>query len=162
LKILNISKTKKTVLIALALSTLLLALSEKQFTMVHVTFAADSYGSDINFVEIHQWNGTAYVLKDNLTATGGSVRVVDTQIVKFIVNVKFNDTLATDTTEAVSYTRIYMNISESVWTNAELNNTSCSSSGGFYWIEEEGVWNQTGKPEAGVTYECTVLYQGYY
>ena len=129
-------------------------------------YAADAEGNDINFVEVWQWNGTDYDLKGNVTLSGQSVIVNDNQTVKFIVSIKFNSTLASSQNEAVSFTRVYMNItydSSFIWQNKELNNTSVSGpSGGFYWIKENGVWNSTGYPAAGVTYECSILYQGYY
>jgi len=130
--------------------------------LVMLAFASDSYGDDINFIEVWQWNGSDYMLEANFTSTGGSCLVVEDEAVKVIVSIKFNDTLASSEAEAISYTRVYMNISEGIWTNEEMNNTSCVHSGDFYWLKEEGVWNQTGYPVSGVTYECGVLYQGYY
>jgi len=124
--------------------------------------AVDAYGNDIQYVEIHQYNGTHWNLVENFTSTGGSCRVNDEWPTNFTVSIKFNSTFASSTAEAISYTRVYMNISESVWTNAELNNTACSLVGSFYILTEQGHWNETGKPEAGITYECSVLYQGYY
>ena len=129
---------------------------------IHLAWAADAYGNDIQFVEIHQYNGSAWNLVENFTSSGGSTRVHDGWPTNFSVSIKFNSTFASSTAEAISYTRVYMNISQSVWTNEELNNTACSLIGDFYVLEEEGHWNQTGKPESGVTYECSVLYQGYY
>lgn len=125
-------------------------------------FASDSYGDDINFIEVWQWNSSHYVLEANFTSTDQSCLIVENQPIKIIVSIKFNDTLASSEAEAISYTRVYMNISEGIWTNEELNHTSCFHSGDFYWLKENGVWNQTGYPVAGVTYECSVLYQGYY
>jgi len=113
-------------------------------------------------VEVHQYNGTAWNLVANFTSSGGSTSVHDSWPTNFTVNIKFNSTLAGSTAEAISYTRVYMNISSSVWTNEELNNTACSLVGSFYILEEQGHWNQTGKPAEGVTYECAVSYQGYY
>ena len=59
---------------------------------------------------------------------------------------------------------IYMNITNegTIWNDAELNNTDCNLVGDFYILNENGVWNSTGKPTGGVTYACSVLYQGYY
>lgn len=122
---------------------------------------SDSYGNDINYIEIWQWNGTAYLLKGNLTESGGNVRVNDNQTLKFLVNIRFNDTLASDNDEAISYTKVYMNITD-IWANEELTNIACEGSGGFYWLTEQAIWNQTDYPLAGVTYECAVSYQAYY
>jgi len=132
------------------------------FTIFRLVYGSDAYGNDIQFVEVHQYNGSAWNLVHNFTSSGGSCRVHDGWITNFTVSIKFNSTFASNNEEAISYTRVYMNISESVWTNEELNNTACSLVGSFYILEEQGCWNQTGKPESGVTYECSVLYQGYY
>ena len=129
---------------------------------VMLAFASDAHGDDINFIEVWQWNTSDYVLKANFTSIGGSCLVDDDEAIKVIVSIKFNDTLASSEAEAISYTRLYMNISEGIWTNKELNNTSCLHSGAFYWLKENGIWNQTGKPQWGITYECSVLYQGKY
>lgn len=126
--------------------------------------AADSFGNDINFIEVWQWNGTGYILKANFTSTDQSVRVHDGDAIKFVVSIKFNSTFADSTAEAIEFTRIHMNITDggTIWNNEELNNTSCSLVGSFYMLQEEGVWNNTGYPAAGVVYTCNVLYQGYY
>lgn len=133
-------------------------------TFIHLAYAADSYSNDIDSVEVWQWNGTAYELRHNLTSSGGTYRIYDNQTTKFVVNIMFNSTLAASTAEAISFTRVYMNITDggTIWNDAELNNTSCALFGDFYCLAEEGVWNSTGKPTAGVTYACSVLYQGYY
>jgi len=135
---------------------------QNDLPMFHLVYGSDLYGNDIQFVEIWQYNGSYWNLIKNFTSSGGNCRVHDGWVTNFTVNIKFNNTFASSTSEAIDYTRVYMNISESVWTNEELNNTSCSLVGDFYILEEEGHWNQTGKPESGVTYECSVLYQGYY
>jgi len=132
------------------------------FTFIRLAWAADAYGNDIQFVEIWQYNGSNWNLVENFTSSGGSCRVHDSYPTNFTVSLKFNSTLASSTAEAISYARVYMNISESVWTNAELNNTACSLVGDYYILEEQGHWNQTGKPESGITYEFSVLFQGYY
>ena len=155
---------KKQIGIGIVLIGILLsvALVFPNGTFIRLAWAADAYGNDIQFVEIHQYNGTDWNLVENFTSSGGSCRVHDGWPTNFSVSIKFNSTFASSTAEAISYTRVYMNISESVWTNEELNNTACSLVGSFYILEEQGHWNQTGKPESGVTYECSVLYQGYY
>jgi len=127
----------------------------------HTVFAVDSYGNDINFIEVWQYNGTDYILLANFTSSGGSVRVHDNWVINFTVGIRFNSTLASSTAEAISYTRVYMNIT-GIWINVELNNTSCTLIGNYYYLTEQGHWNQTGYPEAGVTYTCSIVYQGYY
>jgi glycerol-3-phosphate dehydrogenase len=129
-----------------------------------IVYAADSYGNDINFVEVWQYNETAWNLLANFTTTGGSVRVHDSWVMNFTVGIKVNSTLVSSSAEAISYTRVYMNITDggTIWNNVELNNTACSLVGSYYYLTEQGHWNATGKPSAGVTYACSILYQAYY
>lgn len=133
-------------------------------TFLNLAYAADAYGNDILWVAIYQYNGTAWNLVWNITSSGGSYRVHDAWAINFTVCIQFNNTLASSTAEAIDYTRVYMNITDggTVWNNEELNNTACTLEGDYYVLLEEGYWNEVGKPEAGVTYECAVLYQGYY
>jgi len=156
------NKLKKILLAPAFLSCLLIFALLFGGSSVRLVFAADVHGNDINYIEVWQWNGTGYELRANFTSTGQSVRVEENYTIKFVVEIQFNATLAADTAEAISYTRVYMNISEGVWSNEELNNTSCSLIGNFYHLKEEGVWNQTGLPAEGVSYVCQVAYQGYY
>jgi len=125
----------------------------------------DSYGNVIVYLCIYQWNGSAWILKLNHTTDASfSTRLVANYPVKFTVKWRLNNTLASSEAEAVSYTRVYMNITNggTIWNNEELNNTSTSSDADYYYGVEEGIWNQTGKPVAGTTYSCSALYQAYY
>lgn len=162
-------RVDKRALIAIPLGVLLAFAVFSQVNrdcFVSIVYGADAYGSDIDYVEIWQWNGTDYVLRHNITTDpgGATYRIYNEQVVKFIVSIMFNDTLASSNQEAIDFTKVYANITDggSSWNNAEFNNTACSSSGGFYWLKEEGVWNQTGKPTGGVTYAVSIRYDGYY
>jgi hypothetical protein len=155
----------RLILIAtLSLCLTLLVTLAPSFPFVTLVFAADSYGNNINYVEVWQYNGTGWALLANFTATGGSVRVHDGWPTNFTVGIQLNSTLATSTAEAISYTRVYMNITDggTIWNNVELNNTACSLSGSYYLLTEQGYWNTTGQPVTGVTYACSILYQAYY
>jgi len=127
-----------------------------QFPHRYTVLAVDSYGDDINYIEI--WEGDT--LKANFTSGGGTVKVNASKQIKFVVSIKFNSSLASSDTEAVDYTKVLMNITE-IWTNMELNNTSVVQNGDFYFLKEEGVLASDTLTE-GETYECSVLYQGYY
>ena len=157
------SLKRKFLVLTLILPLLLLSLLMMQNDTM-IVYAADSYGNDINFIEVWQYNGSAWNLLANFTSTGGSVRVHDSWAMNFTVGIQINSTLVSSTSEAIDYTRVYMNITDggSIWNNAELNNTSCSLSGSYYYLTEQGHWNETGKPVAGVTYACSILYQAYY
>lgn len=161
---------KRNLLLACSLIFLLIFITclpffpTSPFNKIGFCSPADSYGNDINFVEVWQYNGTAWNLLANFTTTGGSVRVHDSWATNFTVGIMINSTLVSSTAEAIDYTRVYMNITDggSIWNNAILNNTSCSLSGNYYYLTEQGHWNETGKPSAGVTYACSILYQAYY
>jgi len=117
----------------------------------------DAYGNDIKFIEV--WEGS--VLKANFSASGGSVRVNASKAITFNVTVWFNSTLASSQSEAVSYTRVYLNIT-GVVTNAELSNVKVSGPvGGFYILVEQYVV-AAGTLSEGQSYACTFKYQGYY
>jgi len=140
------------VLIAVLLSCLIfIQLPHHTFTIL----AIDSYGDDINYIEV--WEGDT--LKANFTSSG-TVRVNASKLIRFVVGIRFNSSLAGSNQEAIDYTRVYMNIT-GVWTNEELNNTSCQLSGSWYYLKEEGNLTANTLSE-GETYECSVLYQGYY
>lgn len=156
-------ETRKKILVLAITSAALLLFALLSFpnnsTFIHLVYATgDSYGNDINYIEIWQYNGTDYILKANFTSSGGSTRINDNQTTKFVVGIRFNDTLASTNEEAMEYTKVMMNIT-GVWTSMELNNTSCQLIDGFYYLREEGIWSHL---IAGETYECSVLYQGYY
>lgn len=117
----------------------------------------DAYGNDIKFIEV--WEGS--VLKANFSASGGSVRVNASKAITFNVTIWFNSTLASSQSEAVSYTKVLLNITGIV-TNAELTNVKVSGPvGGFYILVERYVV-AAGTLSEGQTYECTFKYQGYY
>jgi len=149
----------KVRLVMVASITVLLVLALLSFdsgTFLKVALAADSYGNDINFVEV--WEDST--LKANFTSSGGTVRVNASKQIKFVVSIKFNSSLADSNQEAIDFTKVLMNIT-GIWTNEELNNTSCQLSGDFYWLKEEGIL-AGGTLTDGQTYDCEVLYQGYY
>lgn len=128
--------------------------------------APDSQGNDINYCEVWQWNTTHWNLVVNFTSSGGSSRIHDSWYTKFIISMKFNSSLASSQQESKDYTKVLMNITKPgptyIWTNVELNNTSCSGpTSNNYWLIEEGNWTST-LPEAGVTYTVSIDYQSYW
>jgi len=148
---------KKMLLVAVPIALLIVALfSFSHDGFVSLVFAADSYGNDIKYIEV--WEGNT--LKANFTASGGTVRVNASNTITFNVSICVNSTLVSSTSEAVSYTAVYMNIT-GIWTNVELNNTSVILNGSFYYLIEKGVLNP-GTLSEGQTYDCSVLYKAYY
>jgi len=152
-------KTKHLLLtIPLILILLTLPFLKDHSTILFFAYASpsDAYGNDITYVEV--WENDT--LKANYTLSGGSLRVNASNTIKFVVGIKFNSTLASSQSEAISYTQILMNIT-GIWTNQELNNTSCSLDSGFYWLKEEGTLSPNTLNE-GQTYDWSVLYKAYY
>jgi len=148
---------KKLLLVAVPIALLVLALfGYSNDGFVSLVFAADSYGNDIKYIEV--WEGDT--LKANFTSSGGTVRVNASNTITFNVSICINSTLASSTSEAVSYTAVYMNIT-GIWTNVELNNTSVVLNGSFYYLIEKGVIN-AGTLTEGQTYDCSILYKAYY
>ena len=88
------------------------------------------------------------------------MRVNASKTIKFVVGIKLNSTLASSQSEAVNFTKILMNIT-GIWSNKELNNTSCTLSNGFYWLKEQGILAPDILSE-GQTYDYAVLYKAYY
>jgi hypothetical protein len=153
-----LKKALAIITIPLILTLVFALLSMNNFTLIKVAYAnpADSYGDDILYIEV--WEDTT--LKANFTSSGGSVRVNASKTITFNVSICFNSTLASSTSEAVSYTAVYANIT-GIWTNVELNNTSVILNGSFYYLIEQGILAANTLSE-GTTYECTFLYKGYY
>lgn len=123
----------------------------------------DAYGNVIVWHTIEQWNGTAWVILQNVTtSTAWTQRVVDSQPIRFQVKWRLNNTLAGSEAEAVTYTRVKMNITVGIWDNKAFNNTSTSSDASYYYGVELGTWNVTGQPVAGTTYNVATRYEAYY
>lgn len=147
----------------LILTFSILLIEHHSIIFVQAIGTPDSYGNVIMNMTIHQWNGSNWELLQTVTTdTNWTQRVVDSQPINFTVCWRLNKTLASDSTEAQDYTKVSMNIS-TIWTDEELNATGSVSSDATYWYGYElAHWNQTGKPESGVTYEVTTKYEAYY
>jgi len=123
----------------------------------------DAYNNVIMNLTIHQWNGSIWNLLQTVsTDTNWTQRVVDSQPINITVCWRLNNTLASSTNEAQSYTRVLMNLT-GIWTDEELNATgSVTSDANYYYGYEFAYWNQTGYPQAGVTYDVATRYDAYY
>jgi hypothetical protein len=150
-----------SVAFALVLAGTLLFSPESPYAILGV-YCADAYGNDIVCVEVYQ-NGSMLV---NFTATAGSQRVADSLQINFEVYVKINSSLVASSAEAISYTRVNMSIMNVngtyIWNNVPLNSSAVATlSAPYYWHRKYGNWTSS-LPEAGVTYNCTVVYQAYF
>jgi len=158
---------KKLLICAAAcLVLLLLMLNFDDSPVLRLAYCSpeDVYGNDVLYVEVWQYNGSAWTLIVNFTGSVGNAKLHDNWEVKFIVGIRFNSSLASSNSEAIEYTRVFMNITHNgsyIWQNNELNNISCVLNGDFYYLKEEGIWN-VDLPQEGETYDFSVLYQGYY
>jgi hypothetical protein len=135
-----------------------------QIGFMNVAWAVTD-GMDINFINVYQYDsGTSlWVLRANFTTSGDSVRISDSQEVRFEVGYKFNKTLAGSEAYAYSNTTVTMNITVGIWNNVALNTTIVTgqSDATYYYLIRQGDWNVT-LPVGGTTYTCTFLYRGYY
>lgn len=141
-------------------SLLVSAISGLVFTQL-VFAATDTM--DIDFINVFQSDGVDWVLRANFTSSGGSVRISDSQQVRFEVGYKYNKTLAGSEAYAYTNTTVTMNITTGIWNNVALNTTIVTgqSDATYYYLIRQGDWNVT-LPVGGTTYTCTFLYRGYY
>jgi len=106
-------------------------------------------------------------------SSGFTLSVKATTEIKFGIYVLLNDTFASSSAEALSNTRVYMNISTSDnagnWTNHLMDDNSGANTDthdGFscYYIYYEEIWNATaqGHPAEGETCEISYYYEAYY
>ena len=158
--------------------------------IVHASGSPDSYGNRIVAIWVGEWNDTladyqfpygqckhAYtesgtntfdglniiaditgVTLHEYTVAGFSLRVYDDNPLKIIIKCAGNKTLISDPSTEM---RAYINITGIV-TNQAMTYYS-KGTGIFYYLATfYYVWNSTGKPQAGITYNTAVWYEAYY
>ena len=133
-----------------------------QAMFIMTVYGADSYGNDITHITIYQ-NGSFLV---NFTTSDGTQRVVDSLNMHFEVYIKINSSLVSSEAEAISYTRVNMTIQNTngtyIWNNVALNSSGTADLiGAYYYHQKYGDWISS-LPEAGITYNCSVVYQAYF
>lgn len=121
---------------------------------------------DIKWIEVQQYNGSAWNQINNYTTTGGSDRILAGQKVNFTVEVSFNKTLASTIGDAQSNTRVNGTIGigsdHSIWNNVALNLSATYQSDATYWyVWFVGNWTSS-LAVGGSTYNCTFTYEGNY
>lgn len=157
--------------VILLLAIALLALPKFQISFLHigVVYASDSYGDDINDTIVSQYNTTAWITIQDFTANG-SARITPAWSTSFLVTVKINASLLATNSSAGSDsgTRVNMTIVQAdngtniIWNNLTLNSTGTPSFTSPYWyVQKLGNWTSN-LAVSGVTYNCTIVYQGYY
>jgi len=152
--------------------------------IVYASGTPDSYGDRIVSLCLQYWNGTAWVyFTDGYTYDGdihefpGDVttaheyvsgqiwwRVPDNTPLKFRVATQLNYSFASSTSDAVSKTKVYINITSSGYS---LTNQLFGDAVGIdrttYWIVVSlYTWNVTGQPFAGNSYDIVIRYEAYY
>lgn len=163
------SVSSRVVVTSLLMSLILIAgvFVSSPNSFIELGFCGDLHNNDFRNIAVYQYNGTATNLVKNFTATGGSERILDSQPIDFEVVVKLNLTLASSTSEAKTFTRANMTITRTdtsvkIWDNVALNQSATvTSDANFYYVTFLGNWTSV-LAVAGVTYNCTTVYQAYY
>ena len=172
-------------IIFLLATTIFLACQSNYATLiVYAAGTPDSYGDRIVSLCLQYWNGSAWVyFSDGYTYDGsihefpGDVttaheyssgqiwwRVPDNTPLKFRVATQLNYSFASSTDDAVSKTKVYINITASGYS---LTNQLFGDAVGIdrttYWtVVSLYTWNVTGQPFAGNSYDIVIRYEAYY
>jgi len=132
----------------------------------------DAYGNQILNFKVYQNDTGAWVWKGTITSAnytaGFQIRVEEGPCVMFNVTVRLNKTMASNIAEAVTNTRVYMNISDAgaVWTNELMDDWNDGGvdvgPGTYYSVTYSEIWSDATKPLAGITYDISIKYEAYY
>jgi len=167
---------KRFSLIAIPLiAVLAFALSFSSYPLlVYAAGTPDAYGNQIYYLRVYQWSGAAWIQQgetvgfNNYTA-GFQIRVNANQDVLFNCTVKLNYTMAANIAEAVTNTRVYMNVSGGVWVNELLDDWNDGGIDQATWwsVTYSNEWDAgssggDANPQAGTTYDISVRYEAYY
>jgi len=126
----------------------------------------DAYGDRIYEVSI--WQNS--IMKGNITYNNYTLGVqvkVDAQILtRFNCTVKLNSTFASSTNEAITNTRVYLNITytngTTVVATTEMTDYYAWLNGNFYYVKSYYDWNDPAThPIAGTTYYVWFKYEVY-
>jgi len=165
--------------------TLFFAVQQNYTTMlVYASGTPDAYGNRIMSLCLQRWNGTAWVYFTDGYTYDGNIhempadvtamheyisgqnwwRVPDNTPLKFRIAVELNYSFATTTDDAVSKTKVYINITASGYS---LTNQLFGSAVGIdrtsYWVVVSlYTWNVTGQPNSGIEYNVGLRYEVYY
>lgn len=168
----EIGKKKASVIgiVALALMisvTLGLFMQRSGLTPAYLVFAVDSnpdsHGNRIESLKVYQnktgsFDWVATIDTGNYTSDM-TVEIDANYPTFFAVAVRINNTLASSTDDAKSKTRVYLNISEGVYTNEDLTAVSSDPGGDWYYVVYQcDPWT----PTTDTLYNCAVRYEAYY
>lgn len=163
-------KNKKFITLFLLLIPILLIssmISKDTFFVFADSGTPDAYGDRISECSIWQ----SATMKGNITysnyTSGVQVSVDALTVTRFNVTIWLNDTFATSTAEAITNTRVYLNITYSngttVISTIEMTDYYAVDLGtGFYAVKSYYLWNDaTHHPIAGLTYYVWLKYEVY-
>lgn len=166
----NVKKISIIPLVVTLLVATLFLSSPQYCNLVYAAGVPDAYGDHIDLFQVWQNKTGTYLYKGavsgaNYTASF-QIKVDAGPAIMFNVTIHLNYTFATNIAEAVTNTRVYMNVTGAGavgWTNKLLANNDGGTDGGTYWsVIWFDVWNEALCPAAGVTYTISALYQAYY
>ena len=164
-------KTKQKLVFATIIATcLMFALVFPLFNMtnfkVFASGTSDLYGDRIYEVSI--WQNS--IMKGNITYDNYTLGIqvnVDAQVLtRFNCTVKLNSSFASSTNDALTNTRVYLNITYTNGTvvidTVEMTDYSANFLDNFYYVKSYYDWNDpTVHPIAGTTYYSNFRYEVY-
>jgi hypothetical protein len=161
------NKKLSSLLLLIPLVLLVFLGATKNTMLVFATGTADAYGDEIS--EVSVWQSTT--MKGNIThanyTSGVEIKVDALTATRFNVSVLLNDTFATTEAEAITNTRIYINITytngTTIISTTEITDYYSEDLGnGFYIVKSYYLWNDaTHHPIAGITYYVWFKYEIY-
>jgi len=165
-------KTKKAMLFVSAFLTVILLLAltnivDRAILGVYASGTPDAYGDRIFEVSVWQNN----IMKGNITydnyTLGVQVKVDALTTTRFNCTVKLNSTFASSTAEAMTNTRVYINITYTngtviISTTEMTDYAATGPTGDYYYVKSYYTWDDsTHHPIAGVTYYVWFSYEVY-
>ena len=165
-------KTKKAMLFVSAFLTVILFLAltnivDRAILGVYASGTPDAYGDRIFEVSVWQNN----IMKGNITynnyTLGVQVKVDALTATQFNCTVKLNSTFAASTAEAITNTRVYINITYTngtviISTTEMTDYAATGPTSNFYYVKSCYTWDDpTNHPIAGVTYYVWFRYDVY-
>jgi len=138
----------------------------------------DAYDNKIANLTIWQWNGTNWLACSPIywdtnysCPTGFDITGTAAQATRFNVTVWLNVTLATDSADAVTKTRVYITLETGNWGSGTFvagwntrlmddDSTNGNIGATHYWVEYREEW--AAGPVAGTVYYVTIDYDSWY
>jgi hypothetical protein len=167
---------KKRLLFTSIIAITLVLMALFSFNQGHfIVFAVDNTAFRNVYVVQYQYNDSNWDGIANFTAVGESARIVANQPINFTIQVTLNNTYASSSSDALTFTWIGMNVSTgglissggtavTGWNNQTLNNATSAVSYGAnsdWLVTKCGNWTST-LPAGGTTYTIQITYEAEY